>query len=68
MLVWATGAALVCLRDRMDPPDEGLKQEQTVISFSHSSFINVYLLITISIQNKLFCCENTVADHTLQTV
>ena len=36
--------------------------------FSPSKFINIYILLTISIQNKLFCCENIIIDHTLQAI
>ena len=36
--------------------------------FSPASLINIYLLLTISIQNKLFCCENIGSDHTLQAI
>ena len=36
-------------------------------SFSPIKFINIHLL-TISIQNQLFCCENIGIDHALQTI
>ena len=33
--------------------------------FSPSVFSNIYILLfTVSIQNKLFCCENIEIDHT----
>ena len=34
--------------------------------FNPSQFINIHLLLTVSIQNQLFCCENIEYDHTLQ--
>ena len=37
-------------------------------SFSTSHFINTNLLITISIQIRLFCCENIGIDHMLQAI
>ena len=33
-------------------------------SFSPSKFTNIYLLLTTSIKNKVFCCENVEIDHT----
>ena len=36
--------------------------------FNPSKFINIHLLLTISIQNQLFCCENIRIDHTLQAI
>ena len=33
--------------------------------FSPSKFINIYFLLTISIQNKIFCCENKGIDYIL---
>ena len=37
----------------------------TVI-FCLGQYINIHPLLTISIQNMFFCCENIGADHTLQ--
>ena len=36
--------------------------------FNSRKFINVYLLLTIPIQNKLFRCENIGIDHILQAI
>ena len=33
-----------------------------------ASLINIHLLLTISVQNQLFCCENMGIDHTLQAI
>ena len=33
-----------------------------------SSPANIYLLLTISIQNRLFCYESVGIDHTLQVI
>ena len=31
-------------------------------------FINIYILLTISMQSVLFCCENIGTDRTLQVI
>ena len=36
--------------------------------FSPSKFINIYLLLTIPIQNKLLCCENIGIGHILYVI
>ena len=40
----------------------------TVNPFTPRQFINTYLLLKISIQNRLFCYENLGIDHTLQAI
>ena len=42
--------------------------QDLVNPFSPSKFISINLLLTISIQNQLFCCENIGIDHTLQAI
>ena len=34
--------------------------------FRSSMFISIYLLLTLSIQNKCLCCENIRTDHIVQ--
>ena len=46
--------------------DQRASSIQTPVSgLSPGNYINNYLLLTISIQTKLFCCENVGIDHAL---
>ena len=45
-----------------------LQVRQFFNPFSSSKLINIYPLLTISIQHKLFCWGNKRIDHTLQAI